>query len=482
MPEMIRSFLNQAFFKDALSGLSGILLVLAFAPFHYFYLAVVSPALLLWACLNTSRSRALWRGLLFGIGLFSVGVSWVFISIHTYGHTSVFTASVITVLFIITLALPFALQTYIFQFFSPQKAITLFFIFPLLWVLEEMLRSSLFTGFPWLLIGYSQIHSALRGWAPVGSIYLVSFLTSLTASLVVYSFLFPKKKIYPLAIILLIWGGGWLLSRTAWTQVIGKPLRVALLQGNIPQNLKWENSEAQKILSVYEYLMETYGQSDLIILPEAAIPYLADQIPIYLDRLEAKAKQNKQALIIGIPIRQNKNIYNAMIGLGEAQGLYIKRHLVPFGEYVPFEKQLRGLINFFDLPMSSFSAGHPTQAGIQLFHFNTANAICYEIAYLHPFLSAFPAAKIIITLANDAWFGNSLALAQQLEIAQMRSLETGRYQLIATNNGLTAMVNPQGEIINQLQPFKMDALIGKVYLMEGHTPMMKLYKKFSNGL
>jgi apolipoprotein N-acyltransferase len=210
------------------------------------------------------------------------------------------------------------------------------------------------------------------------------------------------------------------------------------------------------------------------VWPEAAIPQWLDKTEDYVAHLDEQAKKHDVALIMGVPTRKDGRSFNSMIGIGSAFGQYDKRHLVPFGEYVPLQAMLRGLIGFFDLPMSNFTAGEHRQAGITLLGFNIGSYICYEIAYVDEFLSQFPGAKLIVTISDDTWFGDSFAPAQHLQIAQMRSMETQRYQLVATNDGVTAIIDPDGRVIDRFPQFKTGVLSGTVYAMNGRTPIITL--------
>jgi apolipoprotein N-acyltransferase len=469
------NFLSIKPLKDFMALLSGVLLVFAFAPFYQFYLAIVALAILLWILLDTSPKRAGWRGFLFGLGLFGVGASWVYISIHTYGGTPFLIAALITILFVIILSSILALNTYLWRrFFSYNEANTLLLAFPILWVLFEWFRSVIFTGFPWLFLGYSQTHSILSSLAPIGSVYLISFLVALNASLIVFALTRPRYWLHSFIGIAIIWSLAFSFYNVHWTERQSTALKVALVQGNVPQSLKWNPDQAHKTLALYKTVTEKLWDQNIIVWPEAAVPLLKDQAEEYLNNLNQEAGKNHVALILGLPVSEQDHYYNAILGLGSAMGIYYKRHLVPFGEYVPLQSWLRGLIGFFDLPMSDFSPGPLQQKPLNLLGFDLATYLCYEVAYLREFLTQFPNAQLIVTLSNDAWFGDSFAASQQLQMAQMRSLETGRYQLVATDNGITAIIDSKGRITAQLPQFEMGVLKGQVYAMYGSTPLMDL--------
>lgn len=456
---------------NLISLIAGSLLPLAFAPWHYFWLAPIATAILLYIWLKSTPWRAALNGWLFGIGMFGVGTSWVYISIHRFGGASILLSSMLTALFIITLALFIAICGYCMTRFAPKKFIL---SFPVFWILFEWLRSHLFTGFPWLLLGYSQTNSLLRGYAPIIGVYGISLLVALSAALIAAIFK-RRKKIFPIIILILIWAVGELLVPINWTKPTGKPITVSIVQGNIPQQLKWSPDQIAPTIQHYKSLTQPYWNNDIIIWPEAAIPLPLPYAQTFVNQISAAAKKHHASLILGIPIQINSQYYNAAISLGAGSGKYYKQRLVPFGEYVPFESILRGLFTFFDLPMSEFVKGPTKQDLLHAGNVLIAPYICYEVAYAHLVHRDLPKAQLLITISNDAWFGKSIAAAQHLQIGQMRCLETGRYMLFGTNNGITAIINPQGKIVKRLPRFKSLVLTGKVYAMQGETPCMWLY-------
>lgn len=452
-----------------LSLIAGGILPLAFAPWGYFWLAPLSIAILLIIWTEGTPWRAALNGWLFGIGMFGVGASWVYVSIHRFGGASILLASFLTALFIITLALFLTIQGYCFARFAPRKFIV---TFPVLWVLFEWVRSHLFTGFPWLLLGYSQTNSPLRGYAPIIGAYGISFLVALSAALIVSILRLKKRRFIYLIILMLIWVVGSVLTPINWTKSIGKPIKVSIVQGNIPQQIKWSPEQIKPTMQHYKNL--TNWQNDIIVWPEAAIPLPLPYAQKFVGKMSGLAKKHHASLILGIPIQIDSQYYNAAIAIGNGRGAYYKQRLVPFGEYVPFEKYLRGLFTFFDLPMSEFVVGAKNQKLLRADNVLIAPYICYEVAYDNLVRQDLPRAQLLITLSNDAWFGKSVAAAQHLQIGQMRCQETGRYMIFSTNNGITAIIDPHGKIIARLPRFKTKVLNGKVYAMRGTTPFITI--------
>ncbi|MEE9451206.1 MAG: apolipoprotein N-acyltransferase [Gammaproteobacteria bacterium] len=485
----MKKWLTKPYLIDLLALLAGLLTVTAFAPFEWFLIAIISPAVLLFCWLNVSAKRAFWRGWLFGIGMFGGGVSWVFISIHVYGNTAPPLAFLITLLFIAALSLYPACQGWLLKRLFPQDSTAkLLLAFPASWVLFEWIRTWLFTGFPWLLLGYSQTDSHLQSLAPLFGAFGISFIVTFSSALIVCfirSFYRKQKQAYTyLLVFIVLHAIPTPLNLVQWTQTKGQPIQVSLVQGNIPQQLKWSQDYIDTTLEKYAKLTQPHWNSQIIVWPEAAIPLPLHAAQSFVDLLDEKAKENGAVFITGLPIKaeDSDQYYNSVLALGQDQGRYDKRYLVPFGEYVPFDKVLRGLINFFDLPMSDFIRGSAKQVEISAANISIGAFICYEIAYSGAMHSLLPQAELLITVSNDAWFGDSLAPEQHLQIAQFRSLQSGRYQLFSTNDGITAIISPQGKVIAQLPQFTSGVLTGEVQAMTGATPWVYVGGKPAVGL
>lgn len=486
--------------EDFFALIGGAILPLAFAPFHLYLIAVLSPAILFATWLSASPKRALWRGWLFGVGMFGIGVSWVYVSIHEFGNTAAPLAAFFTALFVMVLAIFPALQGFILKkYFPKNRMFEILLLFPVTWVLLEWIRSWLLTGFPWLLIGYSQVMSPLRGFIPLVGAYGVGFLILISSASLVLLFINWRsiyRWVFTFVLLVIIWGGGFLLAQIQWTKPLGRPLRVALIQGNIKQSMKWLPNQVVPTLKTYTHLTEDHWDSDLIIWPEAAIPIPFKFANNFLASLDLRAKQHKVALVTGIPVEvpDRFSFYNAMIVVGEGSGHYYKRRLVPFGEYVPFGGLLRGVIALLNIPMSDMESGPAKQPDLIVTlakkninadtHTNAntktktneikiAPFICYEIAYAGDLYSELPEGNLLVTISNDAWFGNSLAPDQHVEMGQFRAIQGGRAMLFNGNNGITAIINAKGEVIKRLPQFIRGALTGEVQPRSGTTPWIR---------
>lgn len=467
------------YFPHFLAILAGITMTFGFAPYYVGLAPMVSCAVFLGTLKNQSVKCGFLIGWLYGLGMFGSGIYWIYVSIHDFGNAAPPLAFFITLLLVMGMALyPAALAAVLNKYFPRQGLVRCAMAFPALWVVFEILRGWVLTGFPWLYVGYGEMGNHMVAYAPVGGVWLVSWMTvlfaSLTYLLVDYYYENLSSPLLRNSIIvgmIAVWGGAFGLSRITWTVPTHHTLDVALIQGNIPQQLRWDPEHISNIIRIYESLTQHALNSNLIIWPEAAIPLpLPISAPLF-ERMDTALKSNNIGLIAGVPSEapDKMHYYNSLIAVGNAQGIYHKENLVPFGEYVPLEQQLRGLIKFFDLPMSSMISGSSNQKVLEAAGSHFAPAICYEIAYPIYVQKMGKDADFILTVSNDAWFGTSIGPAQHLQIAQFRALEAGKYLLRATNTGYTAIVKPNGEIQNISPQFEQNVLTGTVTVMSGQT-------------
>jgi len=458
---------------------AGILQTLSLAPFNIWPAGLLSAILLLQCLWTLPDHRGGFYGWLFGMGLFGSGASWVYVSIHTYGYTSVPLAVFLTLLFVSLLSLFPALFFKIFTRYKPQSATASMLFFSAIFVLGDVFRGWFLTGFPWLYIGYSNINTPLSGWAPILGVHGLTLFTLITGGtiwLALDNTQRSKLSVHILILLtLLIWVSGFYLEKKEWSQPITtEPLTVAAVQANIPQKEKWNPGQVTKTIRTYVNMTKKLWNNQIIIWPETAIPALKRQIEPFLKKLSQKAKSNDTALLTGIPTSTyDKNhqlrIYNSIIGLGLAKGVYNKQKLVPFGEYIPLESWLRGLIRFFDLPMSDFTKGSKNQPLLTVRGFKVSPYICYELVYPDFVAKRAHLAAFLVTISDDSWFGHSLGPLQHLQMAQMRALENARYLVRATNNGISAIINPHGAILKQSPQFQKAVMTGKIYPLKGRT-------------
>ncbi|WP_456380092.1 apolipoprotein N-acyltransferase [Thiolapillus sp.] len=450
-----------------LAFLSGSAMVLAFAPFSQGWIAVLSLAALFALWRNASPAQAFGIGWVWGLGCMGFGVFWLHHSIAQFGGVNLPLAILITLLFAAVLALFPALTGRLAGSCSGNHAAVLVLTYPAGWVLMEWLRSWLLTGFPWLTVGYSQIDTPLSGYAPLLGVYGISLMLALSAAIV------SLGRSWWLLLLPAIWAGGQALAQLQWTEPVGEPFTATLLQASIPQEQKWLSSQLQPTLEYYVEASEAHPDSRLVIWPETAVPAFAHQVEeSFLAPLDRHFRQQGRDLLLGIPVRDSQDrSYNAMISLGSSgRDEYYKRHLVPFGEFMPFKVLLQPLVELFAIPMSSFSPGDKSKPPLlKLAGMEAGISICYEDAFGEEVAQALPQAAFLVNASNDAWFGDSLAPHQHLEMARMRALETGRYLLRATNTGVSAIIDPQGGLVRVLPQFERGAISAEIQPMQGQT-------------
>ncbi|WP_111640368.1 apolipoprotein N-acyltransferase [Marinimicrobium alkaliphilum] len=476
-----RTLLHQPLWLAALLSLiAGTLPTLSLAPFNLWPLGLLGAAVFA-LCLHQRNARtALALAFCFGLSHYGAGVTWVYVSIHTYGNASAPLAALLTGLFVAFMAAVFALPWWAWGRWFSARPLGLLLGFPLFWLLGEWLRTWLLTGFPWLYLGYAHLDTWLAGWGPVGGVMAISLIVTLSAATLarwVCADLSAERRALwcTSALCALLWLGGGALKPVAWTQLDEEPIRVGMVQPDIPQDIKWDPGFALPTMNLLREMSEELWQYDWLIWPEAAVPVTYHRALPFLDQMSAMAEDTNTGLITGIIFDDpNRRVYyNSVAGFGPAMGIYHKRRLVPFGEYVPLESWLRGLIEFFDLPTSIITRGPEGQQGLDVDGVGIAASICYEIVY--PDLVARGARdnQVLLTLSNDAWFADSIGPKQHMQMARMRALETRRYLVRSTNNGISAIVDPRGEIQVQSNQFVAETLAGEVHAAHGNTPFMR---------
>ncbi len=477
----------------------GALTVLGFAPFYLFPVPVVTLALLmrLWQR-APSRRHAGAVGFAYGLGLFLCGVSWVYVSLHDFGAMLAPLAALATLLLCAYLAMFPGLAGYAYASMPGGDAVKLALGLPAAWTLLEWMRGWLFTGFPWLALGYSQVPSSpLAGYAPVLGVYGVTLVTVVSAGLVVVLWARITGKdeggrmkdegktagwwsrpfrLPPSAFILVVISlGGWALKYIEWTHPAGEPVTVSLLQGNVPQDLKWREERIRATLEDYGRLA-TSSASRLIIFPETALPLFLDDVPRdYLDALAAHARKNGGDMLIGVPERlPNRDYYNSVLSFGSAPAQsYRKLHLVPFGEFIPLRPVLGWIVSVLSIPLQDFARGPEYPQPLEVAGQRVAVNICYEDAFGGEIIRQLPQATLLVNVSNVAWFGRSIAPRQHLQIAQARALETGRYMLRATNTGVTAVINHRGQVERRAPEFTRAVVSQRVPGYQGATPYVR---------
>ena len=508
---------------------AGGVLPLALAPFGVWPLLLVSAGVLYWLLRRTQTGKsAFWRGWLYGVGKYGVGASWVYVSIHVYGATAPWLAALLVALFVVLMAVFNGVFGWVFHRLvrSQDSDIAAALTFAVLWTALEWLLTWFLTGFPWLFAGYAFIDTPLAGLAPVGGVLLVSFAAVLTASLTVAvvadgpsrrrprvpfrattsvppttSWPTPRrspvgdglvpsraaparlagdargrpdawKRWWVLAVPLSIWIAAWALDAVTWTER-GETRNVALAQGNMPQDTKWTPEGVVQSRRAYRELTAAAGDVDIVVWPEAAIPDYLRRSRTYIE-----AQHQSADIVTGIFVTEARegsdeaDYYNAAVATG-GDAVYRKRHLVPFGDFLPFESLLRGLIAFFDLPMSGTTPGEAEQPLLRAADIDLAMAICWEIAYPATVARDARQADALVTISNDTWFGESIGPSQHFQIARLRAKENGKFLLRSTNDGITGIVDDTGAVVDRLPRFEPGVLTGTFHAVSGSTPFSR---------
>lgn len=469
----MNAFLKSAPALVAASAAAGALSVAGFAPLAAYPL----PILALWGLLLLWRSATprvvFLAGFAFGAGLFGVGASWVYVSLHDFGAMPAPLAAIGTVAYCAILSLYPAGAGWCFSRLRAGGPAAVALAFPALWTLFEWWRGWMFTGVPWLALGYSQVDSPLGGFAPLVGVYGVSFVTALCAALLAVMVGFGRARVAAGMTLLFIFGVGHFLKQVEWTSPVGLPVKVSLLQGNISQDLKFQTGRYAATLALYKRLIEA-SDGRLIVLPETAIPRFLDDVdPRYLDRIAKTAAERGADVLLGVPVRAPGRLYyNSVVSLGTSPiQRYDKAHLVPFGEFVPYG--FHWIVNSVAIPMSDFSLGTDNPKPLDLAGQKVAPNICWEDAFGEEIIRQLPEATLLVNVSNVAWFGDSLAPSQHLQISRMRAIETGRTMLRATNTGMTAIVDPHGRVVGRLPQFTEGILSGEAQGYTGATPYVR---------
>jgi len=480
---------SRRWLPSLLALVSGAVAILAFAPVSLFPLAIVALAGFYEALRRGSPRAGFWRGWAFGVGLLGVGVSWIRISLSEFGNMDAWVADLLTALFIAAMAIYYGLLGYLTRRLErgPAPAWTgPVLLFPGLYVLLEWLRGWLFTGFPWLNLGYTQINGPLAGYAPIAGVYGVSLLAALSGGLLWGLLRWSGGgRVAAGAALLAIWFSGFGLGRVDWTEPAGEPFEATVVQANIPQAVKWNPDTRLQTIEAYLELTRDHLGSELIVWPETAVPdFLHGVRGALIDPLGQRARDEGSEIVLGIPVldQATDRYYNGLVSIGSAEDLYAKRHLVPFGEFLPFKGWLGPLVELFEVPMSDFSRGAGTRPTLQVGERLAGASICYEDAFPAEVIQALPDAEYLINVSNDAWFGDSLAPHQHLEIARMRALETGRYLVRATNTGISAIIDSGGRVLGTVPSFVRGPFTDYVEPRAGATPFVRLGNWLAIGL
>ncbi len=474
--------------------LLGFTWVLGFAPFNLWLIPPISLCGFFYIIVKTtqtedfcySKKRSLLDGWLYGLGLFFGGVHWIYISIAEFGKGGPIAGVLVTIIFVMFLALYPAIFSLIVSRLLANKTkdnkcnhLAIIFILPALWVLFEWLRGWLFTGFPWLLLGNAYIDTPLRSIAAIAGVHGISLIVALISTLTV-SLIISRtaiKSLLVLVVITMLAIALFFAGQVNWTQNSGDPLKVAVIQGNISQDIKWNPDFRQYTLDKYRDLSQPqFEKNDLIVWPETAIPDFLHYVDDYMLDLQKQVEITNTAVVTGVPVydHYSKRYYNSMISIDkEKVGYYAKRHLVIFGEYIPFRKMFGDSLDFLGAALADFTPGENLQKPLKTKAHKAAASVCFEIVFASEVARELGDADYLINISNDAWFEGSIAPYQHVQIARMRAAETNRPLVRATNTGISALIDADGSIIKQSPQFAEYVLTGTIQPRSGDTPYVR---------
>ena len=460
--------------KPLISLAAGALLTLAFAPFGWFWLAPLSYASLFLLWQHATPGRAFWLGWLFGCASFLGGIHWIYVSVHGFGGVPMVPAALMTGGFVAAMSLYIGAVGWMASRWFETSGLGAWLVaLPALWVLVEWWRGWFLTGLGWLSAGYTQSETWLSGYAPVTGVHGVSWAVMICAgALVAFVRGSPRERSRAAVALIVVLGLAFTLKDVRWTEPKSDFVTVALVQGAVRQDLKWLPEQLPVTLELYRRLTAEAHGSQLIVLPEVAIPALYSTVQDYLQSLEDAAAAAGSTVMVGA-LRYDQptgTAQNALFALGDSDAVYIKRHLVPYGEYFPVPGFIRTWLRW--VPNSDTAPGEPRQAPLELIGERIAVTICYEDVFGSEQL-AFPEATLLVNVSNDAWFGDSIAAQQHLQIAQLRAAEAGRYLVRSTNTGVSAVIDPFGRVTERLPQFEPGVLRATVQGFTGATPYFR---------
>ena len=460
--------------KFLLALIAGLLSVLAFSPFEWWYLLIPAFMLLFFLWSISGPKQAFWLGFAFGVGQFGAGVSWVYVSIHTFGGMPPLLAGFCVLVFVLLLSLFPAIAGWLQSLFGRFEFAARVSIFmPVSFLVLEWMRGWVFTGLPWLSSGYAVTDTPLSGLAPVGGVYLVGlvYVFSIGVLIAVIADI-NRKTVLLLILTISAWGTAWQLNQHSWSEPVGEQISVAMIQNNVPLLEKWSAGARQEIINDYLIESDLHSDKDLIVWPEGAVPDYLNELP---DIFWMRLKQHPADFAFGALYRPNPGgaYYNTVAAVGDDVTLYNKQHLVPFGEFFPFQSILSPVLDYLTMPMSDFSAWKDHQQPLSLAGHFAAASICYEDAFPHEWRHQVPMAGFLLNVSEDMWFGNSLAPHQRLQMAQFRARESERPMIRSSNNGLTSLIDWRGEIQVVAPQFERAVIEGDVQPRTGVTPYVR---------
>ena len=456
----------------------GLLFSLGFAPNDAWFISIFSITCLHFLIQGTNKKELFWIGYSFGLGLWSLGISWMFVSIYFYGNIGFILSIFLTLIFIGILSIYFGVTLFLYYYLRSSSRISVIFSLPIAWIIIEYLRSILFTGFPWLISGTMLADTILDGWTPIigaqGNSFLLLVLSSLFF-LFISEFKKYKTALLSGTFIFLLLFSSFSLKNIEWTS-LERSLNASIVQTNLELDEKWSTKGVADTKNMMQVALDNAKEGEIIVFPETALIFSENEIKDWLDYINLKAELKEVTLITGIVEREESfKVRNRILGLGMANSHYDKVKLVPFGEFIPFEAQTGKLFDILGLRLTNTIPGEQINT-INAGNIRISASICYEIAFSDLIRKTALESNLLVTISNDTWFGSSYGPIQHLEIAQNRALEHKKALLRSTNSGISAFISRNGEIIEKQGYFEDKLLKKEINLYAGET----FYAKYGN--
>jgi len=456
----------------------GLLFSLGFAPNDAWFISIFSITCLHFLIQGTNKKELFWIGYSFGLGLWSLGISWMFVSIYFYGNIGFILSIFLTLIFIGILSIYFGVTLFLYYYLRSSSRISVIFSLPIAWIIIEYLRSILFTGFPWLISGTMLADTILDGWTPIigaqGNSFLLLVLSSLFF-LFISEFKKYKTALLSGTFIFLLLFSSFSLKNIEWTS-LERSLNASIVQTNLELDEKWSTKGVADTKNMMQVALDNAKEGEIIVFPETALIFSENEIKDWLDYIKLKAELKEVTLITGIVEREESfKVRNRILGLGMANSHYDKVKLVPFGEFIPFEAQTGKLFDILGLRLTNTIPGEQINT-INAGNIRISASICYEIAFSDLIRKTALESNLLVTISNDTWFGSSYGPIQHLEIAQNRALEHKKALLRSTNSGISAFISRNGEIIEKQGYFEDKLLKKEINLYAGET----FYAKYGN--
>ena len=472
--------------KYLLALFCGLLFPLGFAPFDYWPLTILSISLALYLASERVEKNTFLLGLFYGIGQWGLGISWVYVSIHYHGNQGIVSSLFITTLFVFFLSLYTGLTFYLIKKFRTRnKNLNYLLFFPVIWVTVEIIRSYLFTGFPWLIVGTSLAGTSIGGWIPIIGTYGTSILAVMISGSLILIFGSNNKMYWsPALIVMIILLSSFSLDKINWTKKISS-IQASIYQPNLTLEQKWSSEGVRQTMSMIENSISNAQEGEFIFFPETAIIFDKADLHKWILDIDKEAKSRNISLISGIIARdlQNPGLierYNRIEGFGAIKGHYDKIHLVPFGEYIPLRSYLDKIFDILGINLINTLPGE-TYSLLKAHNIAISTSICFEIAFSDLVRKTAKKSNLLVTISNDTWFGSSIGPEQHLEIAQSRAQEHQKSLIRATNSGISAIIDRKGNVVNRQGFFEDKKIRESVSIYEGKTPFSVVGNYFIYG-